>query len=53
MRTPNATEHHLSYDNEFLPGWPGVADRRTLRIRQSWRAIPGDDENYVYAIALP
>jgi hypothetical protein len=22
MRTPNATEHHLSYDNEFLPGGP-------------------------------
>ena len=23
MRTPNATEHHLSCDNEFLPVGPG------------------------------
>ena len=23
MRTPNATEHHLSCDNEFLPAGPG------------------------------
>lgn len=24
MRTPRATQHHLSYDNEFLPPWSGL-----------------------------
>jgi hypothetical protein len=28
MRTPKATEHHPSYDNEFLPSWPGGAAHR-------------------------
>src|SRR5712671_6077934 len=38
MRTPNATEHNPSYDNEFLPVRPCVAGRRKSQIGVGWRA---------------
>jgi hypothetical protein len=28
MRTPNATEHRSSYDNEFPSAWSRLTDRR-------------------------
>ena len=52
MRTPNATEHNPSYDNEFLPVRPCVAGRRKSQIGVGWRATVDEDGHYSFAAPL-
>jgi hypothetical protein len=50
-----ASDHRL-YDAEYISIFFIVADAALSWVRRlttvKWRTAPGDDENYVYAIAL-